>query len=154
LQQVGFGLIMIAAMRYAAERGATINARNGLLWGFAGYIAFHFAPAFSLPPEVPGAAHVDLGQRQIWWWGTAGASAIAMALIGFGKTPPMWAAAVVLLLAPHVIGAPQPDVFAGPVPPEIAALYAARALGVGLAAWLMLGLFAGYFWVRETAQES
>ena len=39
----------------------------------------------------------------------------------------------------------------GPVPPEIAALFASRALGIGLAAWALLGLLAGYFWQREAA---
>jgi predicted cobalt transporter CbtA len=61
----------------------------------------------------------------------------------------VWGIAVILLLAPHIIGAPEPDSFAGPVPPEIAALFAARALGVGLASWVLLGAFAGYFWQRE-----
>jgi predicted cobalt transporter CbtA len=60
---------------------------------------------------------------------------------------------VVLLAAPHQIGAPEPDSFTGPVPPEIAALFAARALGVGLAAWVLLGAFAGFFWQREAAHE-
>jgi predicted cobalt transporter CbtA len=62
------------------------------------------------------------------------------------------AAAVALLLAPHLIGAPHPETFAGPVPPELAALFATRALGVGLAAWALLGTLAGYFWARESTE--
>ena len=61
----------------------------------------------------------------------------------------MWGAAAVLLMAPHLIGAPEPDSFTGPVPTEIGALFAARALGVGLAAWVLLGCFAGFLWQRE-----
>ena len=56
---------------------------------------------------------------------------------------------VELLLAPHVYGAPEPSVFTGPVPTEIGALFAARAFGVGLAAWVLVGSFAGYFWSRQ-----
>ncbi len=53
-----------------------------------------------------------------------------------------------------MIGAPEPDVFTGPVPTEIGALFAARAFGVGMVAWVLLGLFAGFFWQRETQTEN
>ena len=148
---VGYGLMLVACMGFAAMRGAVIDARRGIVWGIAGFVALHFAPAFSLPPEVPGVAAADLVARQVWWWGTVAASATGLALIGFGRGWPAWGAAILLLLAPHVIGAPHPDSFAGPVPPEIAAQFAARALGTGLAAWSILGLLAGYFWQRESA---
>ncbi len=148
---VGYGLLLVAAMAMAAERGATITPRTGLIWGVAGFVAFHFAPAVSLPPEVPGVAAADLAARQIWWWGTVAATAAGLALIGLGRGAAAWGAAVVLILAPHVIGAPHPDSFAGPVPPELAALFASRALGVGLAVWVVLGGLAGYFWERESA---
>ena len=76
-------------------------------------------------------------------------AAVAMGLVGFGKTWMAWAVAVVLLLTPHIYGAPEPDIFTGPVPTEIGALFAARALGVGMAAWIILGAFSGYFWSRK-----
>ena len=37
---------------------------------------------------------------------------------------------------------------------EIGALFAARALGIGLAAWVLLGSFAGFFWLREGARSA
>lgn len=147
---VGYALILVAAMGIASDRGITINARTGLIWGIAGFVAFHFAPALSLPPEVPGVAAADVAERQVWWWSTVAATAIALALIAFGRNWVLWVLAAVLLLAPHLIGAPHPDAFSGPVPPELAALFAARALGVGFAAWALLGLLAGYFWQRES----
>ncbi|MGX0977125.1 cobalt transporter subunit CbtA [Roseovarius sp. MBR-51] len=147
---VGYALILVAAMGVAADRGFTINARSGLIWGIAGFVAFHFAPALSLPPEVPGVAAADVAERQVWWWSTVAATAIALALIAFGRNWVVWTVAIVLMLTPHLIGAPHPDELSGPVPPEIAALFAARALGVGFAAWALLGLFAGYFWQRES----
>lgn len=151
---VGYALLLVAAMAMASERGAAINARTGVVWGIAGFVAFHFAPAFSLPPEVPGVAAADLGARQAWWWGTVAATASGLALVGLGRGLAATGAAVVLILSPHVIGAPQPDSFSGPVPPEIAALYASRALGVGFAVWAILGCLAGYFWQREDAAET
>jgi cobalt transporter subunit CbtA len=138
-------------MGMAEERGALIDARRGAVWGLCGFLAFHFAPAFSLPPEVPGVAYSDITLRQVFWWGTALATAAGLALLAFGKGWAMWVAGVALLLAPHLIGAPEPEAFTGPVPPELASLYAARALGVGMAAWVLLGTLAAYFWQREEA---
>ena len=153
LTYTGYALMLIAAMSLAEERGAHVDGRAGLVWGIAGFVAFHFAPGFSLAPEVPGVAAADVGARQIWWFATVGAAAVALWLIGFGKSWLAWGVAVILLMAPHVIGAPEPDTFTGPVPTEIGALFAARAFGVGLAAWVLLGCFAGYFWESEGARE-
>lgn len=151
LTYTGFALVMIGAMSFAEDKGHIVSGRTGILWGLAGFIAFHFAPGLSLAPEVPGVAAADIGARQVWWFATVAATAIALALIAFGTGWTAWATAVILLLAPHVIGAPEPDSFAGRVPPELAGLFAARAFGVGMAAWVLLGSFAGYFWQREAA---
>ena len=153
LTYTGYALLLIAGMSLAEDRGAVVDGRSGILWGIAGFVAFHFAPGFSLAPEVPGVAAADVAARQVWWFATVAATAVALWLIAFGRGWFIWGGAVVLLLAPHVVGAPEPDSFAGPVPTEIGALYAARALGVGLAAWVILGCTAGYFWQREGAQS-
>jgi cobalt transporter subunit CbtA len=147
----GYAMLLVALMALAQMRGAVITARAGLIWGIAGFAAVHLAPAFSLPPEVPGVAAADVQARQVWWFATVATAGIAVWLIGFGRSPLAWAAAGCLLLAPHLVGAPEPAAFSGPVPPEIAALFAARALGVGLLAWLLLGSLAGHFWSREGA---
>ena len=131
-----------------------IDGRWGILWGVAGFVAFHLAPGFSLAPEVPGVAAADITARQIWWFATAGAALWALWLLAFGKGWGAWIGAAVLLMAPHVVGAPEPDSFSGPVPTEIGALFAARALGIGLAAWVLLGSFAGFFWLREGARSA
>ena len=154
LTYTGYTLVLVALMSIAEERGAQIDGRTGILWGIAGFVAFHFAPGLSLAPEVPGVAAADIGARQIWWWGTVVAAGIAMWLLAFGRSWTMWGVAVIFLAAPHMIGAPEPDYFAGSVPPEIAVLFAARAFGVGLAAWVLIGSFAGYFWQREGAREN
>ena len=145
----GYALILVAAMALAAERGVRISVRQGLLWGLAGFLAVHFAPAVGLPPELPGSAAADVALRQIWWFGTVGATAAGLALIAFGRGWIAWGAAALLIVAPHIVGAPHADGFAGPVPPELAGLFAGRALGVGLVAWALLGLFAAFFWLRE-----
>ncbi|APE44957.1 cobalt transporter [Sulfitobacter alexandrii] len=149
LTYTGYALILVAAMSFGEDRGARIDGRWGILWGVAGFVAFHLAPGFSLAPEVPGVAAADVTLRQIWWFGTAISACIALWLLAFGQNWAAWGAAALLLAAPHLIGAPEPETFTGPVPTEIGALFAARALGIGLAAWVLLGSFAGYFWQRE-----
>ena len=145
----GYALILVALMSLAADRGAVIDARTGLLWGVAGFVAFHLAPGFSLAPEVPGVAAADVGARQMWWFATVAASGLALWLIAYGTSALWWAAGIALLLAPHVIGAPEPETFAGPVPTELGALYASRVLGVGLAVWTLLGVLAGALWSSD-----
>ncbi|KIN63019.1 putative cobalt transporter subunit CbtA [Sulfitobacter noctilucicola] len=154
LTYTGYALIMIALMGIAEDRGAVIDGRTGLIWGVAGFVVFHLAPGVSLAPEVPGVAAADVTARQIWWFATVGAAAVALWLVAFGTTWMVWGVAAVLLAAPHLIGAPEPDVLVGPVPTEIGALFAARAFGVGLAAWVLLGSFAGYFWQREGVADT
>jgi len=149
LTYTGYALIMVALMSVAEGQGHVITARTGLLWGLAGFITFHFAPGLTLAPEVPGVAAADVFERQIWWTATVAATGIAMWLIAFGGNTVSYLIAAALLLAPHLIGAPEPDTFSGPVPTEIGALFAARAFGVGMAAWALVGTFAGYFWQTE-----
>ena len=148
----GYALILVAAMALATKRGEVVTARNGMIWGVAGFVVVHFAPGFTLAPEVPSVAAADVYARQAWWFATVAGAAIALWLVAFGRSWLAWGIAALLLLAPHIIGAPEPDQFTGPVPTEIGALFASRAFGVGLVAWVLVGLFAGYFWNRETSE--
>lgn len=148
---VGYGLILAAGFSLAEMLGKTITLREGLLWGLAGFAAFQLAPAMGLEPELPGTMAADLTARQLWWWGTAIATAGGLGLIGYGKGLPAWGLAVVLLALPHIIGAPELNGFTGVAPPELAASFAARGLGVGLTVWVALGALTGYFWSHSAA---
>ena len=154
LVYTGYAFLLVAAMALATTRGVTVTARQGIVWGIAGFIAVQLAPGFGLPPEVPGVGTTDVFIRQVWWFCTTGAAAVALWLIAFGRHWAHWVLAVVLLAVPHVIGAPEPDYFAGSAPPELASLFASRALGVGLAAWVMVGALAGYFWNRNAGENA
>lgn len=148
LVYAGYGLMLVALMSLAEDNGHPISARQGLIWGVAGYATMQLAPAFGLAPEVPGVAAADVQLRAYWWLGTALATGLALWLIAFGRNWAAWGAAIALILAPHLIGAPQPESFAGTVPPELSAEFAGRALGTGLMAWVLLGLFSGWLWQR------
>ena len=145
----GYALILIALMSIKTKEGEPLTARQGIVWGIAGFIAVHLAPALSLPPEVPGVAAADVEARQVWWYGTVAATSIGIWLISFSKQSAAMIGGAVLLLIPHLIGAPEPDVFTGPVPTEIGALFAGRALGIGLASWALLGYFSALFFGQE-----
>ncbi|WP_428696228.1 CbtA family protein [Stappia sp.] len=150
----GYALMLVALMSLAEARGAVISARTGIVWGIAGFVAVHLAPGFTLAPEVPGVAAADVYARQVWWFSTVAATGVALWLIAFVRNWISYGIAAILLLAPHVIGAPEPEVFTGPVPTELGALFAARAFGVGMAAWALVGCFAGHFWSSQTATEA
>jgi len=154
LTYTGYALILLPLIAVAEHNGVAVTARRGLIWGIAGFVTVQFAPAFSLAPEVPGVAAADVVLRQVWWWATVIAAGAGLWLIAFGRKWYAWALAALLLLAPHVIGAPEPDSFTGPVPTELGATFAARALGVGAMAWALLGLFASVFWRGETAADA
>ncbi len=145
----GYGLILVSLMSIAEDKGHRLSARSGLVWGVAGFVTVLLAPGASLAPEVPGVAAADVTPRQIWWFATVAATGVALWFLAFGRGWALWGAAVLLLLAPHVVGAPEPDVMTGPAPPEIAALYAARVFSVGLAVWVCLGLFAAALWAGD-----
>lgn len=153
LVYVAYAMILVAGFGLARIYGHVIGAREGLLWGIGGFAAFQLAPAVGLAPELPGTAAADLAVRQVWWWGTVMATGAGLALLAYGRGLAIMALAAVLLAAPHAIGAPVLDGFSGVAPPEVAASFAARVLGVGLAVWALMGWVAGYVWGREqTAQ--
>jgi cobalt transporter subunit CbtA len=143
---VGYGLLLVAGFNLATGMGKTIDLRTGLLWGIAGFAAFQLAPALGLAPELPGTMAADLHQRQLWWVGTAIATAAGLGLIGYGRGIAPIALALALLAAPHLIGAPELDGYFGVAPPEVAAAFAARSLAVGLIVWVFLGALAGQLW--------
>ncbi|MGB7262476.1 MAG: CbtA family protein [Albidovulum sp.] len=144
----GYGLLLVAGFALAEHFGRTIRAQDGILWGIAGFAALQFAPAMGLAPELPGTIAADLGARQVWWWGTVLATGSGLACLAYGRNLVPWVIGGALLAAPHAIGAPELGEYYGSAPPEVAAAFSARVLGVGLAVWTVLGWLAGQFWAR------
>lgn len=151
LVYTGYAMLLVAGFGLVEIFGKTITAREGLLWGIAGYAAFQLMPAMGLSPEPPGIPAADLQARQIWWLCTAISTAVALGLIGYLRNAMTLGIAVILLAAPHIIGAPEVEVFSGVAPPEVSAAFAARSLGTGLMIWSALGWLAGKFWSGKTA---
>lgn len=144
----GFALLLMAAVVVTGRR---LTLANGALWGAAAWLVFHMLPAVGLPPELPGFPAAELFDRQVWWVGTVIATAVALYLIVLRSEPVAKAAGVVLMLVPHVIGAPQPTDITSNVPAILAAEFAVATLSAGLLFWLVLGLVMGAIndrWVK------
>lgn len=152
LVYTGYALVLLAVMSFAEERGQTITARNGLIWGIAGFVTMHLAPAFGLAPDMPGLNAAPVEPRQVWWFGTAAATGVGLWLIAFGRNWAMWGTAIILIAAPHIIGAPLPLMLSNIAPPELAANFAARTLGVALVVWTTLGLLLGAVWNSKLSE--
>lgn len=146
---VAFGLLLTAGFGLADSFGKHIGLQEGLLWGVACFAVVQLAPAMGLAPELPGTMASDLAGRQFWWLATVMATAAGLGLLAYGNGAAMLALGVVMLLVPHMIGAPQIDGYFGVAPPELASAFAARSLGVGLAVWAFMGAFAGHLWQSQ-----
>jgi len=142
---VGMSFLLLAGMIFA---GDPIDERRALAWAIAGFVATGLAPAAGLAPELPGSGAGELIARQAWWIATAVATAFA--LWAFLRSESLMArlVAVVVLLAPHVIGAPHPHAFESKVPAEIAAEFAALSLVVQGLLWALAGIAVGLLWPR------
>ncbi len=146
---VAFALMAVAIFAYVNTRGITISPRQGVLWGLAGYATLILLPSIGLAPELPGMYAAELRPRQLWWAGTVIASGVGIGLLVFGKDWVKWGIGLFLIALPHIIGAPHPDAFGGVVPPELAAEFTGRSLGMSAINWGLLGMLVAYFWNAE-----
>lgn len=147
LAGAGFAAVLAGI---ALVSGIPLTARNGLLWGLAGFISVNLAPAMGLSPELPGMPAGDLLARQIWWIGTIIATGIGIYLIAIKRQSWAIAVGVALIIAPHLIGAPQPPTHESGVPAGLAAEFAANSIAAAAAFWCVIGVFAGIALDRTT----
>jgi cobalt transporter subunit CbtA len=149
---MGFALVLAAV---SVLSGLPITAANGIVWGLGGFLSFQLAPAFGLAPELPGMPAADLVARQVWWVGTAVATGAGMLAIAKLRSWPGIVIAAVLILAPHLIGAPQlAGDHASAVPANLATSFAAASLATGAAFWLICGPLLGYLSERFAEAKS
>jgi cobalt transporter subunit CbtA len=149
LTGIGFALLLAAGL---VLRGGDAGWHDGLFWGLAGFAAFTLAPGLGLPPELPGSDAGPLLARQLWWIATAGATAGGLALLAFTGTPVYAVLAAVLIVTPHVFGAPQAvehiGAHAGTTPEALTRRFAVAVTLVSFLFWCVLGVATGYFYRR------
>jgi cobalt transporter subunit CbtA len=133
---IGFALLLVAISEFA---GGIVNWRQGVLWGLAGFAVFTLAPGLGLPPELPAMPAADLGARQTWWIGTVLATGIGLWLIAFQGTVALSLVGLALIVAPHVIGAPQPESHESPIPEALHHQFVVAVTVTNLIFWVALG---------------
>ena len=147
---IGFALLLVAVSEFA---GGIANWRQGMIWGFAGFAIFTLAPGLGLPPELPAMPAADLFARQVWWIGTVAATAAGLALIAFSGRAPLAILGVVLIVLPHIIGAPQPDSHESPIPEGLHHEFVVAVTVTNLIFWVALGGIVGLVRQRFLGQS-
>jgi cobalt transporter subunit CbtA len=140
---IGYALILLAAMLAA---GVPIVPRQALLWGMAAFAATSLAPALGLSPELPGSAAAPLVARQVWWLATACCTAGGIFLFARLDYTTAKIVGIVLIVLPHLIGAPKAPNFKSTAPAELAAQFASTSLVLSAVLWALLGLAVGFAW--------
>ena len=138
---VGFALLLVVASELA---GGITDWRQGIFWGLGAFAAVTLAPGLGLPPELPAMPAADLGARQLWWVTTVALTAAGLALLVFRRSLPLAVLAIVLIVAPHVIGAPQPASFESPIPEGLHHDFVVGVIMTSFLFWVALGGAAGY----------
>ena len=137
---IGFALILVAV---SEAFGGIGSWRAGVVWGFAGFAVFTLAPGLGLPPELPGMPAAELAARQTWWVATVAATAIGLGLIAFRKSALFAVLGVALIVAPHLVGAPQPASHDSAVPADLHHDFVVAATVTSLIFWVVLGAAVG-----------
>jgi cobalt transporter subunit CbtA len=142
LTGIGFALLLAAGLTL---RGGEVTWREGLFWGLAGFVAFTIAPGLGLPPQVPGSETASLFERQVWWLATAVSTGCALALFSFTRRAPWAILAALLIVLPHLYGAPQPMDHSAAAPESLTRQFVVSVTIVSFLFWLILGASTGYF---------
>lgn len=141
---IGLGLLLGACY---ALRG-TVNWKQGLLWGLGGFAAFNLAPALGLPPELPGTEAAALEMRQIWWLATVVATGAGLAMLVFLPKIAWKAGGLAVIVLPHLIGAPHPEVAGALAPAELERQFIIASLATNAVVWVVLGGLTALFFDR------
>lgn len=138
----GFALLLGGV---ALLLGHRITPKNGILWGMAGFFAIAFLPALGLSPELPAMPAADLAERQLWWLSTVVLSGVGIYLLILRGEVVSKILGLVLIVAPHLYGAPHPEDISSPIPSLLASQYAVASLATNLFMWAVIGLALGWF---------
>ncbi len=141
---IGFSLLVIVGMTFDPPLA---SAGRGVLWGMAGFAVFTLAPNLGLAPELPGMLAAALKERQIWWLAAVVFSAGGLGSMIFGKSLIVKALGPVLLVLPHLWGAPH-IAAESRVPAELAARFSASTIVLSAVFWVVIGYFSGLIFSR------
>ena len=145
LASIGFAFLLTGVIAFS---GRHVDWRRGIVWGLCGFAAFFVSPSLGLAPELPGMQAAELSARQAWWLSTVAAAIAGLALIALQPRVGLKWVGAGLIIVPHLVGAPHPEIAPGALPAELAAQFAATTLVVTGLFWMVLGGLTGYFYNR------
>ena len=145
LTSIGFAFLLTGVIAFS---GRHVDWRRGIVWGLCGFAAFFVSPSLGLAPELPGMQAAELSARQAWWLSTVAAAIAGLALIALQPRVGLKWVGAGLIIVPHLVGAPHPEIAPGALPAELAAQFAATTLVVTGLFWMVLGGLTGYFYNR------
>ncbi len=146
---LGFGYAMALIAVYLLWREPR-SVVYGAIYGIGGFMVFFLAPSLGLPPELPGTAAAEVSVRQLWWAMVAVATAAGLLLLWSRATWKVRALGVALIVAPHFIAAPQPEVAASLAPEALQSQFRVASTLSNAIFWLLLGLVSSLAFRRMT----
>lgn len=149
LVAIGFASMLVGAYQLRPLSRWT----TGLSWGMAGFTVFFAMPSLGLPPELPGTVAADLLARQYWWLGTVCVTSIGLGLLFLQGHKILKLAGALLLLMPHLIGAPQPAMAESLAPEALQIQFILASALSNLLFWLALGGLSAALAIRFDAAD-
>ena len=145
----GFGLMMAGIMSLHPPKSWT----QAVLFGVAGYYAFFLAPAFLLPPELPGSDSSHLQSRQVIWLYTVVVSLVSMALVGFSTRPWLRLLGLVSLASPLLLFTQEDVRYSVPVPSELIEQFTRMTAVTNALLWATIGLSVRWLFLKVINQS-
>ena len=147
---IGFALLLNGALVLMRR---PVTWREGYLWGLCAFVAVVIAPGLGLPPELPGVPTAPLLPRQLWWTATVMATACGLGLIAFSRSAVVAAAAILLIAAPHFVGAPRLEHVDTNVPKFLSHRFVVAVTLTALPCWALLGALICHFY-RQFSRDA
>lgn len=142
---IGFSLLLVVGLSFDAP---SVGVGRGVLWGAAGFAVFALSPALGLPPGAPGMPVPDEQAAQIWWVFTVLFGVAGLAALVFGQSSVLKSLGAVLIILPHLWGAPPLAGGESLLPPELAARFTASSIVLNGVFWAAMGALSGWFFAR------
>jgi cobalt transporter subunit CbtA len=149
LTAIGFSAVLFGLTSFVPVR---LTWLNGLLWGLAAFACVDLAPSIALPPQPPGTAVADLYGRQQWWILAVVFTALGLwLLLDRRKSAPVRALGFLLIVLPHVIGAPLAHGDSA-VPVALVHEFAILSILTSALFWMVLGAIGGLLYARSDGE--
>lgn len=143
LVAIGFGLLLTGMYGLTGRYGLLA----GILWGLAGFVTFHLAPAAIVPPSLPALKLAPLSLRQGAWLVTVCFTAAGLSFLAFGKGSTRLLGLVCLsvpaILFRLIAPLPQFEISSAGLS-SIERHFIVGVLGTSLLFWIFLGASSGY----------